>query len=121
MELPVADVDGQHACGARLKQAVREPPRRGAHVRTVPPLDPHPERVEGVSKLFSAPGDEPRRPLDTELGGLGDELPRLVVPGNESRQHQRLRLVPALRQASLDQENVEPLARGFQCDGGGNA
>ena len=80
------------------------------------PLDLDPERVEGVPKLLSAPGDVRRRALDIELGIGGHELPGLVVPGNEAREHERLGLAPALCQASLDQENVEPLTRGFQCD-----
>ena len=69
------------------------------------------ERVEGVRELLAAARDESRRPLDLERDVLADLLPRLVEAGHEAREHERLRLRPALGEPSLHEHDVEALLR----------
>ena len=76
MELPVADVDRDHARRAGLQQAVGEAARRRADVGAVASGDVDPERVERVLQLLPSPRDEARRPLDLELDVVGDLLAR---------------------------------------------
>ena len=109
MELAVADVDRDDARRTGLEQAVREPARRGADVGAVAARDVDGERVERVLQLLAAARDEARRPLDVELGVLGDLLARLVVAGDEPGEHERLRLRARLREPALDEEHVEAL------------
>ena len=67
------------------------------------------ELLERVRELLAAPRDEARRPVDRELGVVGHLVARLVVAGHEAREHERLRLRAALRQAALDEQDVEAL------------
>ena len=69
------------------------------------------ERVERVLQLLATARDEARRTLDLERDILGNLLARFVVPGNEPREHERLRLRARLREPTLDEEHVEALLR----------
>ena len=69
------------------------------------------ERVEPVRELLPAARDVRRRLLDGELGVLVDLLARLVVAGHEAGEDERLRLRARLREAALDEHDVEALAR----------
>ena len=109
MQLPVADVQRDHARGAALQQDVREPAGRGADVEAVAPGRVDPEGVERVRELLAAARDEPRAALDLELRRLVHLLARLRVPGDEASEHERLRLRAALREAALDEQDVQPL------------
>jgi hypothetical protein len=62
-----------------------------------------------VYELLAAARDEPRRPLDHELGSLVDLLARLRMTVDESGEDQRLRLRTALRKTALDEHHVQPL------------
>ena len=109
MELPVADVQGDHARRAPLEQAVREPARRRAEVEAASPGRVDAERVERVRELLAASRDEPRRALDGELRVLPDLLPRLVEPRHEPREDEGLSLSAALREPALHEHDVEAL------------
>ena len=67
------------------------------------------EHVERVRELLAAARDEPRRPVDVELGVVVHLRARLVEAGHEPRHHERLRLRAALREPALDEQDVEPL------------
>jgi hypothetical protein len=108
MELAVADVERNHAPGARLEEAVGEAPGGGAHVETVAAAGLDAERLQCVRELLAAAGDEPRRPLDVQLGPFVDLSPGLVVPRDETGENERLRLASGLGQAALDERYVEP-------------
>ena len=77
MQLPVADVERDHAGGAVLEQAVGEPARGGADVDRVPAVELDREQLERVGELLAAARDEARRPLDLELGSLVELVPGL--------------------------------------------
>ena len=109
MELPVADVQRDHARRAPLEQAVRESARRRAEVEAASPGRVDAERVERVCELLAAARDEPRRALDGEHHVLPDLLPRLVEPRNEPREDEGLSLSAALGEPALDEHDVEAL------------
>ena len=109
MQLAVADVDREHARDAVLEQVVGEPARRGADVDRVAAVELDVELRQRVRELLAAAGDEPRPLLDGELGVLRHLVPRLVVARYEPREHERLGLRAALRQAALDEQDVEAL------------
>ena len=109
VQLAVADVDGDHARHAVLEQVVGEAAGGRADVDAVAPVELDLELLERVRELLAAPGDEARRPVDRELGVVGHLVAGLVVAGNEAREHERLRLRAALRQAALDEQDVESL------------
>src|SRR5262249_37443805 len=108
MELPVTDVDGGHPGGAPLEENVREAPGRGPDVEAVEPRRIEPERVEGIRQLETTPRDVRRRSLDVQVRRLVDLLPGLRMAGHEAGEDERLRPRPALRQATLDEQDVEP-------------
>ncbi len=62
-----------------------------------------------MGELLTAAGDEPRRALDLESDRLVELGARLVVPGHEAGDHERLRLAACLREAALNEQQVEPL------------
>ena len=109
MKLAVADIERDHARGAALQQHVGEAAGRCADVERVAPPDVEPELVEGVRELFAAARDEPRRPLEVEVGVLLDLRPRLVEALDEPGHHERLRLGAGLGEAALDEQHVEAL------------
>ncbi len=109
VELAVADVERDHARRAALEEDVGEAAGRGADVDAVEARRIDAERVEPVRELLAAARDVRRRPLDRELGVLLDLVARLVVAADETGEHERLRLRPRLREAALDEEDVEPL------------
>ena len=109
MQLPVADVDGDDSGGAALEQAVREPARRGADVEAVEPGDVDSEGGERIVELVASPRDEAGAALDVDLRAVVDLLTRLLVTGDEPREHECLRLRTALRQSPLDEQHVQPL------------
>ena len=111
MQLPVADVERDHAGGAALEEHVGEAAGGGADVEAVAPRRVDPERVERVRELLAAARDEPRSPLDRELGRLVHLLAGLRVPGDEAGEDERLRLRAALREPPLDEQDVQALLR----------
>ena len=111
MQLPVADVERDHARGAELQENVREPAGGGADVEAVAPGRVDAEGVERVRELLAAARDEARAALDLELGRLVHLLAGLRVPGDEACEHERLRLGTALREAPFDEQDVQPLLR----------
>jgi hypothetical protein len=52
-----------------------------------------------------------------DLDCVVDLLPRLRETGHQAGEHERLRLAPALRQATLDEQDVEPLLHTSHCRG----
>ena len=68
-------------------------------------------RIERVRELLPSPRDVRRRRGDREVGRLVHLLARLLVPGNEAREHERLRLRAALGEPALDQQHVQALLR----------
>ncbi len=109
VELPVADVDRGDARRPVLEEAVGEAARRGAEVDGGASLDPDVDELERVGELLASAGDEPGRPLDLELRVLVDLMPRLVVAPDEPRDHERLRLGPALGEPALHEQDVQAL------------
>ena len=73
------------------------------------PDDVDVECVERVLQLLATARDEARWALDLELGVVRDLLTRLVVPRDESGEHERLRLRARLGEPALDEEHVEAL------------
>ena len=85
MQLPVADVERDHARGAALEQHVGEAAGRGADVEAVEPARVDPERVERVRELLAAARNVRRRRVDRELGVLVDLLARPSVARGQAR------------------------------------
>ncbi len=109
MELSVADVDRDDARGAAVEEDVGEAARRRADVDAVEACGVDAEPVEAVRELLSPARDVARRLFNDELRALVDLVPRLVVALNAPRDDERLRLRPRLREAALDEEDVEAL------------
>ena len=78
VELPMGDVEGDHARRAALQQAVGEAAGRGADVEAVEAGDVDSQRLERVRELDAAAGDERRRLDHEQLGVVGDQLARLA-------------------------------------------
>ena len=117
VELPVADVDGDHPGRAALQEAVGEAARRCTGVQRHPTGDRHGEARQGGVELLPAPADEARRgadQLDRLTGvhlagcllghGAGDQDPARGDGG--------LRGGATTRQAPADELRVEPATRG---------
>src|SRR5581483_11473079 len=111
VELPVADVERDHAPGSTLQQHVGEASCRGAEVERVEPAHVDAEGVERVRELVPGAGDVRRRRLDLERGTLVDLLPRLRVSGHATGHDERLGLRARLREPALDEQDVKPLLR----------
>src|SRR4029079_17241368 len=109
MELPVPDVERDHARGAALKEDVGESAGRRPHVEAVAPRRIDSERVERVIELLTPAGDDPCPALDAQLGGLVDLFAGLRVAGNEAGEYQRLRLCSRRGEPALDEEDVQAL------------
>ena len=74
VQLPVADVERDHARGAALEEDVGEAAGRRADVEAVEPGRVDAERVERVRELVPAARDVRRRALDLERDRLVDLL-----------------------------------------------
>ena len=109
MQLPVADVDRDHTCGASLQQHVREAARRRADVDRVESPRVDAERVETVRELVAAARNVRRPARDGEVCILVDLLAGLVVAGNLPGHHERLRLRARFRKPALHEDDVEAL------------
>ena len=109
VQLPVADVERDHARRAALQEHVGEPAGRRADVEAVEAGDVDPERVERVRELVPGARDVRRRCVDLELDRLVDLLARLRVPGHAPGHHERLRLRARLGEPALDEQDVKPL------------
>src|SRR6478752_9556077 len=112
MQLAVADVERDHARRTALEQDVGEAAGRGPDIDAVEAGRVDAEPVEPVRELLSAARDVGLLRLHRQLGALVDLSPGLVVPGDETGHHERLRLPPRLREPALDQEDVEALLHG---------
>src|SRR5581483_6958187 len=108
VELAVADVERDHVRRPALEQHVGEAAGRGADVEGPSSGHVQPQRVQRVRELLPTARDVRRRALDLELRVDVDLLARLRVAGHKSGEDERLRLRPALREAALDEERVEP-------------
>ena len=113
VQLAVADVERDHARRPALQEHVREAARGRADVQGVPPANVEAEHFERVLELLAAARDEARRPVERELLVVVHLGARLVEAGHEARHHQGLRLRPRLREAALDQQDVQPLLHRF--------
>jgi len=109
VQLAVPHVERDHPPRAALEEAVGEPAGRGAEVEAVEAGGIDAERVEGVGELLAAARDEPGRALDLDHGVLRHLLPRLLVPGDEPGEDERLRLRTALGEAALHEQDVQAL------------
>ena len=109
MQLPVADVERDHARCAPLQEDVGEAPGRGAHVDAVEPGRVDAELVQPVRELLASARDVRRRALDRELGVVLHLVAGLVVAVHEAGEHEGLGLRARLREPSLDEEDVEAL------------
>jgi hypothetical protein len=109
MELAVAHVDRKNARSARLQEAVGEATGRCTHVRAIASRDDHAKLVERVLQLLSTARHEARWPIHVQLGALVQLLARLVMPENQARKNQRVRLSTGFREPALDQQDVEAL------------
>ena len=111
MQLPVADVERDHARRAALEEHVGEAAGRRADVAAVEPADVEAERIERVRELVPRARDVRRRALDGQLGVLVDLRARLVEAGHEPGEHERLCLRAALREPTLDEQDVQTFLR----------
>src|SRR6476659_682735 len=111
MQLPVADVERDHARGAALQQHVGEAAGRRADVESITSGDVDLERVERVVELLAAARDKARRLGHGQLGRLLHLLAGLLVARHATGQHQRLRLGAALGEPALDEQDVEAFSQ----------
>ena len=112
VQLAVPDVDRDHPAGPVLEEGVGEPARRRSEVEAVSAVDLDLDLRERVRELLTAARHVSRRGLDPQLRILVDLMTRLLVPGHEPRQHERLRLRSALGEAALHEQDVQPLLHG---------
>ena len=116
VELAVAHVEGDHAGRSPLEQAVGEAAGGGAHVQAGAPRDVDAQAVKGVLQLDPATRDVGSRPLDDQLGVLGDQLAgldqaRAIAPQAHRAGADRGRRIRAgRRQAALGKQGVRPLS-----------
>ena len=112
MQLAVADVERDHARGAALEEHVGEAARRRADVEAVEPrgVDARSHRARSRASRRRA-----RRTaavsVDHELDVFVHLLAGLRVPRHEAGEDERLGLRAALRQPTLDEQDVEALLR----------
>ena len=109
VQLAVTDVERDHAGGAPLEQDIGEAAGRRSHVHAVEPARVDAECVERIRELVARPRDVWRRLGDVERLILLHLLARLVMTADEPGHHDRLRLGAALREAALDQNDVQTL------------
>ena len=109
MKLAVADVDRDDSGSSRLQETFRESTRRRAHISAVAPGDVEAERLQRVLQLLASARHEARRALHLELSVFSDLLARLVVPRDETREHERLRLRTRLGESALHEKHVQAL------------
>ena len=112
VQLPVADVERDHARRTALEEDVGEAARRGADVDALEAGGIDAEPVQPVRELLAAARDIRRRALDRELGVVLHLVAGLVVAVDEAGEHERLRLRARLRKPALDEEDVETLLHG---------
>ena len=86
-----------------------KPPVEAPRSRQSLPLGSTPSASRACASFSPAARDESRRPLDLERDVVADLLPRLVEPGHEACEHERLRLRPALGEPALHEHDVEAL------------
>src|SRR5207248_366840 len=101
-----------NARSAALEEDVGEAAGRGAYVDAVQPRWIDAERVEPVRELLAAARDVLWQAFDLELGVLLHLLARLVVAGDEAREHERLRPRARVGEPALHEEDVEALLHG---------
>ena len=111
MELPVADIQGDHARGPALEQDVREPARRRTKIEAVEAHRIETEGIERVGELEAGTRDVRRRPLDLERRLVVHLLAGHRVSRHEPGPHERLGLRATLRETAFHEEDVEPLLR----------
>src|SRR5262249_45327365 len=108
VQLAIADVEGDHPCGAALQEDVREAARGRSDVEAVASCRVDAENVQCMGKLDAAARDVRLAAGHLELGRLVHLRPGLRVPRHPAGQQERLRLGPALRQPSLHKQHVDP-------------
>src|SRR5581483_2971457 len=102
--------------GAALQENVGEPSGRGADVEAVAARGVDPERLERMRELLASARDVGGAAGELEVGVLVDLLPRLVVPRDEPRHDERLRLRARLGETALHEEDVEALLHSRRVD-----
>ena len=108
MQLPVADVERDHARRAALQEDVGEPAGRRTDVEAVEAGDVEPERVERVRELVPRARDVRRRRVDVQLDRLVELLAGLRVTGDATGHDERLSLGARLGEPALDEQHVKP-------------
>ena len=108
VQLAVADVESDDTRGASLEEDVGETARRGSDVEAFAPGRVDSECLERIRELDSAAGDVGLPLRDSQLGSVVHLLAGLRVPRHATCQDEGLRLRPALREAALDQQHVDP-------------
>ena len=115
MDLAVADVDGQHATGTSLEQAVGETTGRTPGVDRCPLGDIDVELIKCRLKLVAASADKPRSaPQDLDRI-RGSHLAARLVSNRTANQYStsldRLTgLSPRFDEPSSDEHLIEPLS-----------
>ena len=103
-----------HAGGAALEEHVGEAARGRPDVEAVETPGIDPGRIERIRELLAPARDVPRRLRDRELDVLVQLLAGLRVPRHEPGEDERLGLGAALRQPTLDEQDVQALlAHGY--------
>ena len=121
-ELAAAHVESVDARRAALQQHVGEAAGRRADVEADEPGRVDPERVEAGRELVAAAADVGLGVVDLDARRRVDQVAGLaVVPGGVALphpdlagQHERLGAAPRLDQPALDEQLVEPDARGLR-------
>src|SRR5439155_14183634 len=92
VQLAVADVECDHARGARLEETIGETSRGGSDVEALLAGHVDVQLLERVRELLASARNEPRSGFDLELGTVVHLLAGLVVSFDSAREHERLRL-----------------------------
>ena len=117
-DLPVAHVHGIDLPGPLLQQAVREPPRRGAHVEGCEPVDADPEGIQGPLELHAAAAHVGViLAANSDIRGFGNERPGLVdgllVDEHRPGKNEGPCPLPGRNEAPVHEKHVEPGFGGF--------
>ena len=111
VELPVANVDGDHAGGTALQEAVGETAGRGADVEDVGAGCVPAEVLQHAVKLVAGAGDEARQIPYGELVGrrhlLARRPGRLAVDGDEPGENPGLGLRAGRREPTGGERLIE--------------
>jgi hypothetical protein len=113
VQLPVADIDGDHAQGAALQQAIGESAGGSANVQAVEPAHIDLKTCKSACELVAAARDELRSLAANAHFRVGRDpraglLDGRIVHDHVAGEDQRLRLVARFGEAIVDESLVEP-------------